>query len=73
MTSDTAPNAILHGGPSEYLPDDRRLRHVAEPQDVLKVLCGNRYEHFRRSARTVRHESLELRVFAWTGFTYLAE
>lgn len=73
MTSHTAPNAILHGGPSEYLPEERRLRHVPEPQDVLKVLCGNRYEHFRRSPETVRRGPLDLRVFTWTGYTYLAE
>jgi hypothetical protein len=69
----TTPNAILAGGPAEKLPEAERLRHITGPESKLKLLRGNRYEHFQRTAETILHELGELRVFTWTGSTYVAE
>ena len=73
MTVATNPNAILIGGPAAGLPETDRIRSVAVSDTNLKVLHGNRYEHFRRTAEVVQHELGELSVFSWTGVTYVAE
>lgn len=73
MTVATTPNAILIGGPAESFPETARLRSASVSEVILKVLHGNRYEHFRRTAETIRHELGELSVFTWTGSTYVAE
>ncbi|MFB6893733.1 DUF5988 family protein [Kitasatospora sp. NPDC056327] len=73
MTLDTEPNTILEGGPATGLPEHERVRFLDAEQHVLKLPRGNRYEHFRRSHRTVRHRASELRVFEWTGSTFVAE
>jgi len=68
------PNVYLSGGQSPYIDEDDRLRHVPDPyQGVLKVLCGNRYEHFKSDAETTVVDDRELHVFSWTHSTYLAE
>lgn len=72
MTLATRPNAILAGGP-KTLPTAERLRHITGSESKLKLLRGNRYEHFERTAETIPHELGELHVFAWTGSTYVAE
>jgi hypothetical protein len=69
----TTPNAILAGGPAEKFPEVERLRHIIGSESKLKLLRGNRYEHFQRTAETILHELGELRVFTWTGCTYVAE
>ncbi|MEV7783091.1 DUF5988 family protein [Kitasatospora sp. NPDC088351] len=73
MALDTEPNTILEGGPANGLPEHERVRFLDAEQHVLKLPRGNRYEHFRRSHRTVRHEASESRVFEWTGSTRPAE
>ena len=73
MTVATNPNAILTGGPAESLPDTDRIRSVAVSDINLKVLRGNRYEHFERTPEVIQHELGELSVFSWTGVTYVAE
>ncbi|MDO0930222.1 DUF5988 family protein [Streptomyces sp. DG2A-72] len=39
----------------------------------VKILCGNRYEHFHPTADTMRHPLGLLHVFAWARTTYVAE
>jgi hypothetical protein len=73
MALGTNPNVILQGGPAESFPEHERVRFLDDSLHVLKLPRGNRYEHFRLSARTVRHNSSVLRVFEWTGSTYVAE
>lgn len=41
--------------------------------DAVKVLCGNRYEHFEANTETTVIDDRELRVFEWTRCTYVAE
>ena len=66
-------NAILLGGLSTALPDHERVRYVADGDTKVKVAMGNRYEHFESTRETFRHGHQDLRVFAWTGRTYVAE
>ena len=73
MSVATIPNAILAGGPAESLPEMERVRHITVSESKLKLLRGNRYEHFQRTAETILHDLGELRVFAWIGSTYVAE
>ncbi|MFB6887847.1 DUF5988 family protein [Kitasatospora sp. NPDC056327] len=69
----TEPKAkiLLEGGAagSEFA----RLRAVDPGENVVKVLTGNRYEHFRRTGRTAEHEGVPLDVFEWSGNTFVAE
>jgi Family of unknown function (DUF5988) len=69
------PNVVLSGGdPALVLREDERFRYVPDP-DVVKIKLprGGRYEHFEASEQTTVHEGRELRVFVWTGCTYVAE
>jgi Family of unknown function (DUF5988) len=70
---DHPPNVILDGGPSDALPDGERIRYVAGGAARVKLLRGNRYEHYEKSTRTLPHENGTLQVFVWTGSTYIAE
>ncbi|GGX36278.1 DUF5988 family protein [Streptomyces lomondensis] len=67
------PNVILRGGASPYLTDDQRIRYVEDTDDNLKLLRGNRYEHFEPTAESETHDGMQLRVFVWLGVTKLAE
>lgn len=72
--TDHTPNAILHGGPAEHMPHHERIRTVGDPtQTKIKVLVGNRYEHFVADGVAGTHEDGDLRVFRWAGTTYVAE
>ena len=66
-------SVVLRGGPSSELPEDERVRYVTDTSAPLKLLRGNRYEHFEPSAEKVRHGDRELQVFVWAGHTYVAE
>lgn len=66
-------NAVLRGGPSSYLPEDQRIRHVEELDQTVKLLRGNRYEHFAPTPDVELHDGRSLRVFVWEGATKLAE
>lgn len=67
------PNVILRGGVSPYLTDNQRIRYVEDTDDKLKLLRGNRYEHFEPTTESEIHNGTELRVFVWVGGTKLAE
>jgi hypothetical protein len=69
---DTEPNVILYGGPSS-LPLDERIRYVENTADKFKLLRENHYEHFEPTPQVERRFGRDLRVFAWTGFTRVAE
>ncbi|MFE7560494.1 DUF5988 family protein [Kitasatospora sp. NPDC057500] len=64
-------NILLEGGAAGS--DFARVREVAAGESVVKVLTGNRYEHFRRTGRTAVHEGVPLDVFEWSGSTFVAE
>jgi hypothetical protein len=66
------PNALLRGGPPHH-GGAARTRHVADQGAVLKVLSGNRYDHFEPTSETALHDGRELRVFTWVRSTYVAE
>jgi hypothetical protein len=67
------PNAILTGGPLADLPEAERLYFVADEAESVKLSRGDRYEHYHRSGRTVRHELGELHLFVWACRTFVAE
>jgi hypothetical protein len=71
--STVEPNVILRGGSSPDLVDERRPWYVEDPHNRLKLLRGNRYEHFEPTTERETHEGKELRVFIWVGDTKLAE
>lgn len=66
------PNALLRGGPAHF-PTGERIRYVEDLQQKVKVHQGNRYEHFAPSDEHCSHVGVRLRVFVWTGCTYVAE
>jgi Family of unknown function (DUF5988) len=73
MTEPALPDAILDGGPSDVAERDRLL-HLTDPSATkVKLLIGNRYEHFELTTKVANHQARELKVFEWTGSTYVAE
>lgn len=72
MATTTTPNSLLQGGPRE-ITEDARLRWVPDRQDVVKMPWGNGYEHFVRTSARVQRFGHQVRVFAWSHRTYLAE
>ncbi|MFG2846362.1 DUF5988 family protein [Kitasatospora sp. NPDC048296] len=64
-------NILLEGGAagSEF----ERVREVGHGESVVKILAGNRHEHFRRTDRTAFHEGVPLDIFEWSGNTFVAE
>lgn len=70
--SGSEPNAILRGGPSSW-PDDLRVLALDDPESTCKLLNGNRYEHFEPTRELAVRGGRQLRVFAWTRCTYIAE
>lgn len=73
MTVQTQPNAILEGGPRTGFPDHERVRFVVDLDGPVKVLRGNRWEHFHPAGRTENRDGGDLRVFTWERSTYVAE
>ncbi|GGV20907.1 DUF5988 family protein [Streptomyces spectabilis] len=74
MVDHGTPNVFLSGGSRSLITDEDRLHYLPDPSvDKVKVLCGNRYEHFEASTDTTRVDDRELRVFVWTQRTYVAE
>ncbi len=68
------PNAVLCGGPLTDSPVEDRLRYVDFLSDsTVKLLMGNRYEHFRPVSEVVAVGDRELPVLAWSHRTYVAE
>jgi hypothetical protein len=70
--SEPHPNVILEGGP-EWQQFGSRIHYVKNEESVLKVLAGNRYEHFHRTDRHVVHQGRPLQVFEWSRSTFVAE
>lgn len=74
MDANGGPNAFLSGGSSPFIGDQDRLRFLPDLSvDAVKVLFGNRYEHFEAKDETTFVDDRELRVFVWTRCTYVAE
>lgn len=68
-----APNAILTGGPSTCFEGKARIWRAARLDAVVKLLNGNRYEHFAPTSETVFVEGRRLQIFVWSGYTKVAE
>jgi hypothetical protein len=66
------PNIVLQGGPAS-LPDAERMRHLSDTHEKLKLRHLNRYEHFEPTSHMRVHQGRDLKVFEWTGTTYVAE
>ena len=47
------PNVILTGGPTFLIHEEDRVRYIANTNSKVKVLSGNRYEHFEPTDETV--------------------
>jgi hypothetical protein len=76
MTMDVngVPNAFLRGGPTSAIPEEERLRYLPDLEvPKVRVLCGNRYEHFEASSESTLVNGREVRVFEWSYRTYVAE
>lgn len=67
------PNAILTGGPSCCFEGVGRIWSAQRPDSTVKLLNGNRYEHFAPTPETVFIEGRRLQIFVWSGFTKVAE
>ncbi|MEU6994878.1 DUF5988 family protein [Streptomyces sp. NPDC046465] len=66
------PNVILQGGPSS-VSEEERLRHVDDTAAKVRLLSGNRWEHFDPTTRIIRQNGRDLLVFVWSRHTYVAE
>lgn len=66
------PNVILVGGPAG-LPGDQRVHHVKPGVEKIKIPCGNGYEHFVPTDRTIDVDGRSLTVYEWSGRTRIAE
>ncbi|UJW32914.1 DUF5988 family protein [Saccharothrix sp. AJ9571] len=71
--SDIGPNVVLRGGPLALPGGNPRFHRVPDEELPLKLVNGNRYEHFRPTTETELHAGRPLRVFEWIGRTYVAE
>jgi hypothetical protein len=67
------PNILLSGGPDFMYEYMDRTHFVVDPDVKLKLLVGNRYEHFEPTGEFVTEGAAKLQVFLWTGHTYIAE
>lgn len=66
-------NVILRGG-GPLVPDEERVRYVADLSGRFKLFLGNRYEHYEPTTSRQRHrDGRELLVFEWVYRTYVAE
>lgn len=67
------PNALLIGGPASCFGENGRIWSAERPDAAVKMLNGNRYEHFSPTPETVVVDGRRLRIFVWTGYTKVAE
>jgi len=72
MNIATHANVVLHGGPSS-LGWQERVRHTDDLTEKIKVLLGNRYEHFEPTSQIDSSFGRDLIVYVWNGCTYVAE
>ncbi|RSN53255.1 DUF5988 family protein [Actinomadura sp. WAC 06369] len=74
MAGGRTPNVYLRGGSPPEIADEERLRFVSDINvPNVKILCGNRYEHFEASPEVAQVDGIELRIFVWSRRTYVAE
>lgn len=62
---------LLRAGPK--LADSERVRYVENIEEKLKLSRGHHDDHFEPTGRRTLHDGLALIVFAYTGFTCVAE
>ena len=67
------PNVILTGGPEPFFESTGRIRFTERLDSAVKLLNGNRYEHFAPTPETVFVDGRRLHIFSWTGSTKVAE
>jgi hypothetical protein len=67
------PNAILTGGPASMFQNGPRIWAAASPDADVKLLNGNRYEHFSPTPETVFVDGRRLQIFVWSSYTKVAE
>ena len=67
------PNAILTGGPTSFFENERRIWSTPQLDTKIKLLNGNRYEHFAPTPETVFVGGRRLQIFVWSGYTKVAE
>lgn len=72
MDNSSDANVVLRGGPSS-LASHERICRIEHPAEKIKLLRGNRYEHFEPTAEIERHLGREMHIYIWTGCTYVAE
>jgi Family of unknown function (DUF5988) len=63
--------AVLVGGP-DWLGPELRVVDIEASVSQIKMLSGNRYEHFHRVPEAGSQEQ-DARVFEWSHCTYVAE
>lgn len=68
-----AVEVLLCGGPAEHLPHDERVCNVPDGESVIKLPRGAHYDHYAPTAQRIRRDGRELRVFAWSHRTFVAE
>ena len=74
LDSREQPNILLTGGPTGFATRNGGREWFAERLDrAVKLLNGNRYEHFAPTAETVLVDGRRLLVFRWAGYTKIAE
>lgn len=61
----------LTGGP-EGTPSTWEVESL-ESERKIRILCGNRYEHFEYAHYSVRSGTEEIPVYQWSYRTYIAE
>jgi hypothetical protein len=67
------PNIVLIGGSAMPLDSNERVRFTHRLDATIKLLLGNRYEHFEPTERSTVIDGRELLVFEWKTFTKVAE
>lgn len=67
------PNIVLIGGPGMSLDSVERVRFAQRLDATVKLLLGNRYEHFEPTERSTVIDGRELQVFEWKTYTKVAE
>jgi hypothetical protein len=67
------PNVLLTGGPASCFTNGGRTWSAERLDADVKVLNGNRYEHFSPTPESVSVDGRRLRIFVWSGYTKVAE
>ena len=73
VTADRPVQVLLCGGPAEHLPHEERVHSVPDEDSVIKLSRGAHYDHYAPTAEHIRRDGRELRIFAWSHRTFVAE